>query len=1825
MNGGETMIESAYDFHLRAKHDLYKSLIDGTDLPNAAANYEFSKMNAIRHGVFRPMHYETTLSLVAQDILKNQRKNFVRPFKKTTAQQSGLSDASWIPRLKQMIGGHSKPRDSHASWPSMNDVDSSIAFGSISPWDVSPLQHNAEWGRPQWLETLASSWQPYNTEDGELSNYHKAWLEPEVQTHEAFHKNGFHNQDSHLGKIEGDGNIASPSDLYRKHFWEWLNQAPQEVKDATPIEQRQAHLDQYKRVWAGKEKDPLDPYDTGNHALGMLGYGFGLEWLKPSDRDAVISHISEHGFEGGKRIPFMNQGWLTRNFKGRLGPEIMHRLRGHNSSGSAIPPQYYDMQQTGKPQYQGRRLLEAMKEILVYDRENPMQETEAGDIPIGYFDETGWNHDLMHDDAHGLLNHRPGMKHVGDTHIRPNVQNMVGVTSLHDWLIQQHGKIPRRVVDENGEHDGVIKTDHDISDDEAFGSMDEFDDLLHQGFIDENQHYITKTHLASIAEQFERQKEILNGMGPYLNMYHHMGGDSKNLRMSPYGLFMMPHHTRGGVADDPQSPITELDHMFHPDVWGKGDGHGLFTQPTKPTSTQYIMQLREGDRPQDMPPEIWPKKTGLEGETREAQDIREESQEMSLEMNGVPRDNMQQILGFMSDHPRAAGSGLPFHILSGQLQAWPQFSMSHDPQYHHEFSRTYDGGPLYVGDWAVDDEGKSQDEEGMKMNDSHYVMARNTLNHLFNNRGRKDDKRQRMLGALWGRWGEHPADGGVSEKQLGSLPGGNISPQMGRWQRELSQLAREGGLHLIPGQASDIDERVKQFLLHADLGREELEQSPLPLLDTSENTFTLDNMGRNVTSTGMLPGQTWRSTEEQGWLDKKPGSWYMYKPVDEPTDESQVRDFTGRGHHIERVTHKDGVRPHRFEFANRQEGLQAMADGEAPCPVCNGDGQIDPEDVAKADLPDIFGTPEPTQQSTLPDIFDSNASPTVGETCPNCAGTGKHTFSPEGLQSMILPSKQDHQESVMESSLDSFLDTPPEERDEDWYSGKESESELPRVQQLARNPNQRAQTNYFSNKWMSTHGLVSNAAKSLASKIQKQFADSELPDPFGPDENGDWSQAHVNALALWSHANDWILRAQPEHRDWDDDTIHGVWTEDDGTPITVDDMTATSSIYWPQNKNTPTDERQQGPGSLPLSIFNSTGLQMKHGWKMSPTYGVHFGVDGQPEVLHNDGLPSADKRPYLNVPMNQLQQVFPDMQSMTREHPSSPGAGDEPEAHKEDEAGNNVVFQLSEDNIPVSTLLKAMTNPDIIKEDAAIKPIKAAHRIFTYDDMEHLRGFSGDWVVSSWYDGHRAIVTKQGKKVEATYSDGSKCKLSRDFRKGLIDANDDRYVADVIITKNHLCFIDLLEHGHKELYEEPLKDRIVKLRTQFESTEEVLIPAPFNTRRTDDDGLEEAVNNLRAEENDGLLIRDAISTYMRGESRHPKWVLLREEKEMDVMILDKRGVGPYMYRLGIGPINQSNAESMGNRATKHGGKYYMDIGTISRERKPYLEGDFVRVSVSSVTSKEREGEEVYEVQPIKILGESTTMATDSVETLNILSKSYSPIIYPHDVLVKSDRVEVHIDNMDDVVIYKAQQWNNAWVLYDPISAVNDLSDSDYAIQMSESLRPFWQPVAGLTLNNLIKVDFSPRDSNEKSKDEKEDEEEDKIYEESFTIEKPKDMGDDQILKPEMTKMLISALTTIDDILAKEKSTWTGARGMGIGLGTPDSAPRGPTELTQDVNTLDYDMRQRDDEDPEKPLESKATGEVQPKEEPVETEDGETGIMRVNEDEAVLEMTGKKPA
>ena len=42
------------------------------------------------------------------------------------------------------------------------------------------------------------------------------------------------------------------------------------------------------------------------------------------------------------------------------------------------------------------------------------------------------------------------------------------------------------------------------------------------------------------------------------------------------------------------------------------------------------------------------------------------------------------------------------------------------------------------------------------------------------------------------------------------------------------------------------------------------------------------------------------------------------------------------------------------------------------------------------------------------------------------------------------------------------------------------------------------------------------------------------------------------------------------------------------------------------------------------------------------------------------------------------------------------------------------------------------------------------HRIFELDDLEHLRGFTGDWIVSVMPEGERGFVKKEDDEVTST-------------------------------------------------------------------------------------------------------------------------------------------------------------------------------------------------------------------------------------------------------------------------------------------------------------------------------------------------------------------------------------------------------------------------------------------------------------------------------------------
>ena len=160
-------------------------------------------------------------------------------------------------------------------------------------------------------------------------------------------------------------------------------------------------------------------------------------------------------------------------------------------------------------------------------------------------------------------------------------------------------------------------------------------------------------------------------------------------------------------------------------------------------------------------------------------------------------------------------------------------------------------------------------------------------------------------------------------------------------------------------------------------------------------------------------------------------------------------------------------------------------------------------------------------------------------------------------------------------------------------------------------------------------------------------------------------------------------------------------------------------------------------------------------------------------------------------------------------------------------------------------------------------------------------------------------------------------------------AHKSNFIVDALWDGDTLSLVDIIHSGDEKMDNMPTKDRVRHLRAEFSATEEVSIPAPINTKRVDSEGVERAVKDLMREKGvKQILLRDAESTYMRGESRHPKWVMLTPEKQLDIRIVESKGGDNLM---GVGPLLESDAKALGNRAVRYDGDYYMDVGSLSKK------------------------------------------------------------------------------------------------------------------------------------------------------------------------------------------------------------------------------------------------------------------------------------------------------
>ena len=196
--------------------------------------------------------------------------------------------------------------------------------------------------------------------------------------------------------------------------------------------------------------------------------------------------------------------------------------------------------------------------------------------------------------------------------------------------------------------------------------------------------------------------------------------------------------------------------------------------------------------------------------------------------------------------------------------------------------------------------------------------------------------------------------------------------------------------------------------------------------------------------------------------------------------------------------------------------------------------------------------------------------------------------------------------------------------------------------------------------------------------------------------------------------------------------------------------------------------------------------------------------------------------------------------------------------------------------------------------------------------------------------------------------------------------NDNNYTLDAILGEDELNIIDIINYDNNNISDMHMHERMKILRSQFDSQDHVIVPGPHDTRMTDDEGLEDAIKSLK-EDHDNILLRDNKSTYMKGERRHPKWVLLREARDFNFIVLDRRGKGPYTYQLGAGPLLDDSG--LGNRVIEIKGSHYMDVGTAHNQQRAFKIGDIVRASITGVTKKNRKERPVYNVQFKEIEGE----------------------------------------------------------------------------------------------------------------------------------------------------------------------------------------------------------------------------------------------------------------
>ena len=307
-----------------------------------------------------------------------------------------------------------------------------------------------------------------------------------------------------------------------------------------------------------------------------------------------------------------------------------------------------------------------------------------------------------------------------------------------------------------------------------------------------------------------------------------------------------------------------------------------------------------------------------------------------------------------------------------------------------------------------------------------------------------------------------------------------------------------------------------------------------------------------------------------------------------------------------------------------------------------------------------------------------------------------------------------------------------------------------------------------------------------------------------------------------------------------------------------------------------------------------------------------------------------------------------------------------------------------------------------------ITPNKPMYRIFEIDDMKELKGFSGEYIVQEKYDGMRIQAHKIDNKIKIYSYDEkditSKCEeqvkelKKKHFGDCILDGtlvvfdgekplSRAEVISQVFSDKNpdfklKAHMFDIVRHNEKSIADEPLSDRLNIMFNNYSvhSSEYLNFPSKKDTRLADsiEDVEKYAKEIMDMPTAEGVVIKDATSTYYIGTRKNPKWVKWKSFVDLDLIVLDKKKKGnTYSYVLGAGPT-----EGEGKEYETIEGNTYMNVGNAINTKIEADVGSIIRVKIDQV---KKTGDK-YLVYSAKAIELPEVEMPDKLVTLELLSK-----------------------------------------------------------------------------------------------------------------------------------------------------------------------------------------------------------------------------------------------